>query len=401
MEKTTDNAQTGHLDLSEIRRNIDEIDDALASLFLRRMELCASVAASKKQTGKAVRDTARENAIVERLTANCSDKERAALDKLYRSIFSISRSEQQELLARENKAENTDDLYDRLCTALARRDELPASPTVACQGVEGAYSELACRKLFERPDILYFKDFEGVFKSVRSGLCRYGVLPFENSIHGSVTEVYDILSRGDVHVVRSVKLPIHHALLAPKGCTLSDITEIYSHKQAIGQCSDFLAAHRSIKVNICENTARAAMLVAESGRNDIAAISSERCAALYDLRVLARDLQNSDVNYTMFYCISKELEICGAVDRAAFMFTLPNRAGSLADVLSRFADKGINLVKIESRPISGKDFEFMFYAEADCTGLDEALFRVLGEAARSLEYFRFMGAYSELAPDKA
>ncbi len=396
-----ENTQEKSFDLSEIRRQIDETDDALASLFLHRMELCAKVAASKKQTGKAVRDPARENAIVERLTANCSKIDRAALDKLYRTIFSISRLSQQELLAKENAASTENELYNRLHTALARRDAFPASPTVACQGVEGAYSELACRKLFDRPDILYFKDFESVFKSVRSGLCRYGVLPFENSIHGSVTEVYDILSRGDVHVVRSVKLPIHHALLVPEGCSLSEITEIYSHKQAIAQCSDFLAAHRSIKVNICENTARAAKFVAESGRRDIAAISSERCAALYDLRVVARDLQNSDMNYTMFYCISKELEICGAVDRAAFMFTLPNRAGALADMLSRFADKGINLVKIESRPISGKDFEFMFYAEADCTGLDETLFRVLGEAAHSLEYFRFMGAYSELAPDKA
>lgn len=384
-------------DLSDIRRKIDEVDDELSALFLRRMALCAEVASSKKQTGKAVRDPARENAIVERLTEGLSDKEKNAVDKLYRSIFSISRLSQQEALSRDGFQGA---LYERLHAALDRRDVFPTAPVVACQGVPGAYSEKACRTLFSEPDILYFKDFESVVKSVRSGLCRYGVLPFENSIHGSVTEVYDILSRSDVNVVRSVKLPIHHALLVPHGSSLSDITEIYSHKQAIGQCSDFLAAHRSIKVNICENTATAAKLVSESGRRDFAAISSEGCADLYDLDLLKRDLQNSDINYTMFYCISKDLEICGRVDRAAFMFTLPNRAGTLADVLSRFADKGINLVKIESRPISGKDFEFMFYAEADCAVFDETLIRLLCESAGSLESFRFIGAYSEISPDK-
>ena len=255
--------------------------------------------------------------------------------------------------------------------------------------------------MFEKPDILYFKDFESVFKSVESGLCRYGVLPFENSIHGSVTEVYDRLSQGRVKVVASVKLPIHHALVAAKGTSLSDITEIYSHKQALGQCSDFLAAHRNIKVNICENTAMAAKMVAESGRTDIAAISSESCASLYGLSVLGRDLQNSNVNYTMFYCISKNLEIIGEVDKAAFMFNIPNRTGSLADVLGRFAAYGINLIKIESKPIGGKDFEFMFYAEADCKTLDEPLIRLLCELSETLEVFRFIGAYREYAPEKA
>ena len=248
---------------------------------------------------------------------------------------------------------------------------------------------------------MYFKDFVSVVRCVESGLFRYGVLPFENSIHGSVTEVYDRLSKGKVKVAASVKLPIHHALLAADGAVLSDITEVYSHKQAVAQCSDFLAAHRNIKVNICENTAMAAKMVAESDRRDIAAISSESCASLYHLHTLGRDLQNSDVNYTMFYCITKEIEIVGEVDKAAFMFNIPNRTGSLADVLGRFAAYGINLIKIESRPICGKDFEFMFYCEADCKGLDEPLVRLLCELSQSLEVFRFIGAYKEYTPEKA
>ena len=145
----------------------------------------------------------------------------------------------------------------------------------------------------------------------------------------------------------------------------------------------------------------AAKMVAESDRRDIAAISSESCASLYHLHILGRDLQNSDVNYTMFYCITKEIEIVGEVDKAAFMFNIPNRTGSLADVLGRFAAYGINLIKIESRPICGKDFEFMFYCEADCKGLDEPLVRLLCELSQSLEVFRFIGAYKEYTPEKA
>lgn len=388
---------TKPLDLTEIRGKIDKLDDELAALFVRRMALCADVAAYKKQTAKAVRDASRENTIIARLTDGLSEKDAKAVDKLYRAIFDISRASQQELLAGDVKKSA---LFDELQNAV-KNDRFASSPAVACQGVEGAYSSLACRKLFEKPQILYFKDFESVFRSVESGLCRYGVLPFENSIHGSVTEVYDRLSKGKVKVAASVKLPIHHALLAADGAVLSDITEVYSHKQAVAQCSDFLAAHRNIKVNICENTAMAAKMVAESDRRDIAAISSESCASLYHLHILGRDLQNSDVNYTMFYCITKEIEIVGEVDKAAFMFNIPNRTGSLADVLGRFAAYGINLIKIESRPICGKDFEFMFYCEADCKGLDEPLVRLLCELSQSLEVFRFIGAYKEYTPEKA
>lgn len=388
---------TKPLDLTEIRGKIDKLDDELAALFVRRMALCAEVAAYKKQTAKAVRDASRENTIIARLTDGLSEKDAKAVDKLYRAIFDISRASQQELLAGDVKKSA---LFDELQNAV-KSDRFVPSPAVACQGVEGAYSSLACRKLFEKPQILYFKDFESVFRSVESGLCRYGVLPFENSIHGSVTEVYDRLSKGKVKVAASVKLPIHHALLAADGAVLSDITEVYSHKQAVAQCSDFLAAHRNIKVNICENTAMAAKMVAESDRRDIAAISSESCASLYHLHILGRDLQNSDVNYTMFYCITKEIEIVGEVDKAAFMFNIPNRTGSLADVLGRFAAYGINLIKIESRPICGKDFEFMFYCEADCKGLDEPLVRLLCELSQSLEVFRFIGAYKEYTPEKA
>lgn len=385
------------LDLGEIRNNIDGIDSQIVELYKKRLELTGLVAKSKKQTSKPVRDSAREQAIVERLTDGMNELDASSVALLYSTIFEISRARQSAYL--NSQKDKTHSLSEKIKKSL-RSDDLSAEimPAVACQGVEGAYSQIACGKIFGSANILFFENFESVFKSVQSGLCKYGVLPFENSIHGSVTEVYDMLSKSDVSVVRSVKLPIHHALLAKKGVSLSEITEIYSHRQAIGQCGDFLAANRKIKVNVCENTAVAARMAANSPDRGIAAISSEVCSELYGLDILKKDLQNSGTNFTMFYCIAKEPEIYPGANKAAFMFNIPNRSGALFSVLARFASNGINLTKIESRPICGKDFEFMFYAEADITAFDDKIANLFDELSEELDFFKFIGAYREIAP---
>ena len=384
------------LDLSEIRKGIDALDNQIVELYKQRTELTGLVAKSKKQTSKPVRDNAREEAIIARLTEGMNDLDASSVALLYNTIFEISRARQSAYLAEQNGISGK--VAESIKNASKAKHEFPKAPVVACQGVEGAYSQIACNTLFPDATIMYFENFESVFKSVKSGLCKYGVLPFENSIHGSVTEVYDMLSQTDVSVVSSVKLPIHHALLAKKGVELGEITEVYSHKQAIGQCSDFLNVNKKIKINICENTAVAARMVSNSNRRDIAAISSIKCAELYDLKILKRDLQNSSTNFTMFYCISNELEIHEGANKAAFMFNIPNRTGALFNILARFATIGVNLTKIESRPISGKDFEFMFYAEADTNGLDDKLINLFSEFETNLDFFKFIGSYKEIIP---
>ena len=384
------------LDLSEIRNEIDKVDNQIVSLYKKRLELTGMVAKSKKQTSKPVYDSAREKAIIDRLTEGLNDMDRGSVALLYNTIFEISRSRQSAYLYDASGTKSK--VEESIIEASAKKYEFPASPYVACQGVEGAYSQIACNTLFPSARIMYFDNFESVFKSVNEGLCRYGILPFENSIHGSVTEVYDLLSQSNVSVVSSVKLPIHHALLCKSGASLSDITEIYSHRQAIGQCSDFLNANKKIKVTVCENTAVAAKMVANSQRTDIAAISSEKCAELYSLDILKKDLQNSSTNFTMFYCISNELEIYEGANKAAFMFNIPNRTGALFSILAKFACIGINLTKLESRPICGKDFEFMFYAEADTNGLDDKLIKLFAEFEGSMDFFKFIGSYKEISP---
>lgn len=378
------------LDLDAIRAEINSVDDEITRLYEKRLSLCDKVAEYKKQTGKAVLDKGREALVLERLSEKVSPENRDALTGLYKRIFDISRARQAALIAEPSE------LMEKIRTAKESENELLQDAAVACQGVDGAYSSIACKMLFKNPSTLFFESFESVFRSVSAGLCRYGILPFENSIYGSVSEVYEMLSRFDGYVVRSVKLPVHHALLAKAGCDISDIKEVFSHKQAIGQCSRFLGEHKGIKVTPCENTAVAAKAVAASDRRDIAAICSPECAQKYGLSVLKNELQNSSVNYTMFYCISKELEIYPKVNKIAFMFNIKNEAGSLESVLSRFAVAGINLTKIESRPIPGMDFEFMFYAEADTDGVSDKALELFTVLEKELDFFKFIGAYREV-----
>lgn len=380
------------LGLEAIREKINAIDDEMILLYRERLALCDQVAAYKKSTGKPILDKSREDAVIRRLTDGMDQDTTEAVTGLYRKIFEISRTRQQEKIIAINP------FFEKIA-AHARSGmtaEFPKNVPVACQGVDGAYSSIACKLLFESPAAMYFESFESVFKSVSAGLCSYGVLPFENSIYGSVSEVYEMLSRFNGYVVRSIKLPIHHALLAKPGTTMSEIREIYSHRQAIGQCSRFLSEHKNMKVHICENTAMAAKYVSESKETGVAAICSETCAEKYGLSVLKSDLQNSSVNYTMFYCIAKEPEIYPDVNKIAFMFNIKNEAGSLEGVLSRFASAGVNLTKIESRPIPGMDFEFMFYAEADTDGLSDKMLSLFSGLSAELDFFKFIGAYREI-----
>ncbi len=381
------------MELSELRKRIDALDEELVKLFCERMRISSQVAESKRQTGKAVFDPVREREIVRNLTENLDEEMAGYVSALYNTVFEISRARQSKMLC------GSSDLADRIKTAKQETPEyFPAVAKVACQGTEGAYSQKACEKLFRRPDISYADTFKGVFRMVESGECKYGILPLENSIHGTVGEVYDLLKefKNKVHIVRGVRIPIHHVLLGKNGADLSKITQVYSHAQAIGQCSEFLALHPEINVNVCKNTAVAAKMVSESNRDDVAAISSYDCASLYGLSVLAEDLQNSDNNHTRFICISKELEIYPGSSRMAVMFTVPHRAGSLVSILSRFNVIGVNLSKLESRPIKGRDFEFMFYAEIESYGCDEDLISYLCELDMRPEELVFLGNYIEI-----
>ena len=235
-----------------------------------------------------------------------------------------------------------------------------------------------------------------MFQAVDKGLCRFGILPLENSSAGSVNQIYDLMAKYNVSIVRTARVHVSHTLLAPVGTKLEDIREIYSHEQAILQCNDYLGGLKNVKVTACENTAMAAQRVAESGRKDVAAISSRDCAELYGLQVLDADINDPKNNYTRFICISKKLEIYPGADKTSIMMVIPHKPGSLYKILSRLYVLGINLNKLESRPLPGRNFEFMFYFDIDESIYSPALKELLCEFESEAPEFRYLGSYSEV-----
>ena len=374
----------------ELRTLIDKNDDELVRLFVARLMLVEEIANKKKAENLPILDTAREREIISRLTKDKTDIISGYIKILFTTIFDLSRSHQGNLLNASSK------VAEEISSALQNTPSLfPKSAVVACQGAEGANSTLACEKLFERPSIMYFNTFDGVFSAVEKNLCQYGILPIENSLHGSVTGIYDLMKKHRFSIVQSVKLKINHVLLAKPGVRISDVKKIYSHEQALAQCSEFLR-NMNVDIEPCENTATAAKIIQGQKESDAAAISSIQCAELYNLGVLSEDIQNSDNNYTKFICISKRLEIYPGARKISLMMTLPHRPGSLYQLIAKFAALGINLTKLESRPMPDKDFEFMFYFDLDVSVYDEAVFNLFSQLEAGNEKFMFLGCYSEI-----
>lgn len=379
------------MDIKDARNEIDKIDGELTDLFVKRMKLSKEIAAYKKENNLPVFDKTRERDILNKACDRAGSELENYISILYMTLFDVSRSYQKQLIG------HSTELTSEIDRALKETEEVfPARSVVACQGVEGAYSQYACDKLFSTPSIMYFNRFQGVFQAVESGLCRYGILPIENSTAGSVNEVYDLMRKHHFYIVRSIKLRIDHNLLVKKGTKLSDIKEIISHQQAIDQCSEFLKTLKDVKITVCENTAAAAKMVAESQRNDVAAISSRNCADLYGLSVLSDTVQNNDNNYTRFICISKKLEIYQGSDKISMMFSIAHKPGALYNVISRFSALGLNLTKLESRPMPGKDFEFMFYFDLNANIKEPKVLKLIGEFDDEFDKFTFLGSYTEI-----
>jgi len=376
--------------IDEIRNRIDKIDDELAGLFAQRLSLVEEIAKKKKEENLPILNTAREREIITRLTEGKSDAMAGYTKTLYTAIFDLSRSHQARVFSESSKVATS------IRSALENTPALfPKSAVVACQGTEGANSTTACERLFERPSIMYFNTFEGVFAAVDKGLCQYGVLPIENSLHGSVTDVYDLMNKYRFSIVQGVKLKINHVLLAKPGAKIGDIRKIYSHEQALGQCSDFLKGS-NIAIEACENTAMAAKMISQGDAMDVAAISSAQCAELYNLVVLSEDVQNSDNNYTKFICISKRLEIYPGARKISLMTTVSHRPGSLYQLIAKFAALGINMTKLESRVMPNKDSEAMFYFDFDLSVYDnDAVFNLFSQLESGNDKFVFLGCYSE------
>ena len=379
------------MDISQLREQIDTIDDEIVRLFCQRMDVAAQIADYKKENKMPIFVPAREREKLVDVAQKAGDEMANYTRVLYSMIFELSRSYQ------SKRNVSTSALHERIVEAIESTPKLfPQAPMVACQGVEGAYAQIACERIFKSPFIMYFKNFDGVFNAIEQGLCKYGILPIENSTAGSVKKVYDLMIHHNFSIVRTFRLKIDHNLLALPGTNMKDIKEIYSHEQAINQCSEFLKQFTGVKVIPVENTAVAAKMVAESGSTDVAALSSRNCAELYGLESLAACVQDKGNNQTRFICISKNMEIYPGSDKTSIMMVLSHKPGSLYKVLARLYTLGINVTKLESRPIPDRDFEFMFYFDLETSIYSEEFVQLMCELDELCDEFKYLGSFSEV-----
>jgi len=271
-----------------------------------------------------------------------------------------------------------------------------AERLVSFQGERGAYSEDACLTYFgagveTRP----YPDFYSVFTSVEKDEVTHAVVPVENSIEGSVTQVNDLLLDHDLTVVGEVIVPVKHCLMASEGATLSSIREVFSHPQALGQCRKFLQNHPEWRTIASYDTAGSARMVAESGRTDAAAIASKRAAAVYGLRILKEDIQSEDANFTRFFVLEKDPGPVGGANKTSIVFATKNAPGALHKCLGEFASRGVNLSKLESRPRRNKPWVYVFYADIDGSMDDPDCHAAVGGLLKTGAFVKILGSYKK------
>lgn len=307
--------------LDDFRKKIDVIDRGLVEAFEERMRTAEKIAEYKRDNGLPVADRRRERELLDKITG-ISSPDLAGYNRiLFSSLMELSKDHQRKFNSAESETTR------RIKKALAETPaQFPETAVIACQGVSGAYSQAAADRMFKIPKIMFVRSFESVFAAIRSGLCRYGILPLENSIAGSVNRVYDLMTEYNFHIVRSIRMQVNH-------------------------CS---------------------------------------------LECLETGIQDYTNNYTRFICISKDLEIYPGADRTSLMMTLEHKPGALYSVLARFNAMGINLEKLESRPIPGRDFEFMFYFDISESVYSDAFPRLIDQLGGMCREFRYLGSYVEV-----
>ena len=383
------------MNLKNLREQIDQIDAELVRLFEQRMNVSTQIAACKQADGLPIYDRTREVAKMQEISGKVSAELTPHIQTLYDTLFELSKIHQRAATRQVSP------MREQIKAAM--RDSFPKSATVACPGVEGSFSQMACEQLFVHPNIIHVssQSFDKVFTAVESGLCDYGVLPLENSTTGLVGKIYDLMqsNHSNFKIVKSIRIAVSHNLLAPPNVKLEDIREVFSHEQALRQCGKYLDTHLDgVVKTACENTALAAEIVAKSGRKDVAAICSSRCAYLYGLNIINRDIQDETGNCTRFICISKGLEIYPNANRTSIIMVLPNQQGSLVKALARFSAHDINLTKLESRPLfdTSSPGKVMFYLDFDASPQTQTFARLMDEMKVFCDEFQYLGSYTEV-----
>ena len=377
--------------LEELRAQIDEIDSQMIALFERRMDVTRQVGEYKKEHDLPVLDRQREEEVLAKKEAMLKNQYlKTEVKDFFGSIMAISRRQQRGLMADQSRVEHFAS-YKNMVRA-AR--EPVAHPRVCYQGVAGAYAEEATALFFgeevQRSGAATWRD---LFELLVAEQADYIVVPIENNSTGSINGVYDLLAEYGAHVVGEQLLKVEHCLCALPGVGLEEITDVYSHEQGFFQSEEFFAGHREWRQNAVLNTAAAARLVAESGARSKAAVCSRRAARLWGLEVLQEGINTSRDNYTRFFVVSKEMEIRSGSNKISLMFTLPHEPGTLNHVLGILAVHQMNMLRLESRPMPGKGWEYRFFVDVEGDLQDENLNSVLFEIMENTLTLGILGNY--------
>lgn len=370
------------MDLQDLRNEIDKIDTEILSIFEKRMDLCRQVALYKKANNLPIFHSDREQQVIDKIREKAPENLKDGSAALFVSIMDISKALQQ------------NEIYSSIPFRASRNLSLSSAKTIICQGTEGANSEEAAIKLFgDEKEIKFCDDFNDVFTAVENGDADFGILPILNSTAGSVTQTYDLMKKHDFYITAVTDVEIRHCLAVKKGTKSEDITAVYSHPHALSQCSNFLKSEGFKTVSYI-NTATSARYVKESDE-PIAAVCSERCAELYGLEIINRNIADCQTNHTKFICIAKEFLKDSDSDTISVMITIPHKSGSLYRLLAKFSVSGLNLKRIESRPIADGSFNVMFYLDFEGNVDDTRVSSLIMEMNDTFDDFRFLGNFKE------
>lgn len=368
-------------ELDSLRQQINETDEKLVKLFIKRMGLVTKAGEYKAKKKLKIYDPIREREIVERF----ADKVKVDFDFKYveqflENLMFLSRRLQGEILSGKPEPPKPDG----------------GNKTIGFgyQGVPGCYSHQAGLEYFgEEAEALSFRSFKDVFKALSEGKINYGMLPIENSTSGSINEVYDLLREFEFHITGEKYLKVEHNLLAVKGAVLSDIREVYSHRQGLLQCSRFLSEHPEWEQVPYFDTAGSAEYIAKEGLKAKACIAGAKAASVYGLSIITQNVQDNKNNSTRFVIVSKELQETDTADKVSIAISLTHKPGTLYRIMKHFAEGGFNLMKLESRPLEGKAWEYLFYIDFGGSLKEESTKALLVNIEKDSSYFRLLGNY--------
>lgn len=373
------------MDLSDYRKEIDDIDKEITHLFEKRMDVSAKVARYKIENSLPIFNGTREAEVIKKNVNRLTNKKYEAFArKFFNYLMELSRALQQNEFNEDSSIPFNSNVKIE-------------GGRLGFQGVEGSFSEEALIKYFgESKETSHYDTFEEVFEALKSNKIDYGILPVENSSTGAITEVYDLMNKYGFYIVGEECIKINQHLIGIEGATLEDIKEVYSHPQGFKQSSEFLKEHSDWMCIPYYNTATSVKKIYDLNDISKAAIGSERAANLYNLKIILPNINNEYENSTRFLIIGKNLEINDSCDKVSVVFSLEDEVGNLSSLLTHFAENNINLKKIESRPIKNSPWKYLLYVDFEGNLNSIEVKNALELIQKNSGYFKLLGNYKKV-----